>query len=145
MRLSSTLFNDVWKTSSNEDSTPSLGRLFHWMIALCVKNVFFMLIWNLFQCHLFMLSLVFSMWLLNSLESESRWSDFFEFPWDSAQWRLNGERETASIPLSKRNFNNIKITTNKVVIGLRSTRDKRQNAKDWSRQRYLHTSVWVGS
>ena len=38
MGLSSTLSNCILKTSSDGDSTASLGRLFQWMIVLTVKK-----------------------------------------------------------------------------------------------------------
>ena len=41
MRLSSTLSSCILKTSSDGDSTMSLGRLFQWLIALAVKNFFY--------------------------------------------------------------------------------------------------------
>jgi len=41
MRLSSTLSNCVLKTSSDEDSTTSLGQLFQGLIVLTVKIIYF--------------------------------------------------------------------------------------------------------
>ena len=41
MRLSSTLSSCILKTSSDGDSTMSLGRLFQWLIVLTVKNFFY--------------------------------------------------------------------------------------------------------
>lgn len=48
MRLCRTLSNPILKTSSEGDSTMSLGRLFQSMIILTVKNFLLTLIWSLF-------------------------------------------------------------------------------------------------
>ena len=47
MRLSSTLPNCILETSSGRHSTMSLGRLFHWLITLIVKNFCLISRWNI--------------------------------------------------------------------------------------------------
>lgn len=41
-RSSSTLSHCIWKTSSKEDCTTSLGRLFQWMVLCTIKKSFLM-------------------------------------------------------------------------------------------------------
>lgn len=64
MRWSSSLPNHILKTSSDGNSTMSLERLFQGMIILTVKNIFFILRWNLFSCNLPPSTLVLFVWLL---------------------------------------------------------------------------------
>jgi len=59
MRLSSTLSNTSLKTSSNGDTTMSLGRLFQWEVILTIKKFFPMSRWNLSRCNLHPLPLVY--------------------------------------------------------------------------------------
>ena len=87
MRLSSTLSSRILKTSSDGDSTTSLGRLFQWLIALTVRNVFLIRRWNLSHCNLYPLPLVSSTWLLVKREpplpvqmSFKYWSTVMRFP-----------------------------------------------------------------
>ena len=75
MGLSSTLSNCILKTSSDGDSTASLGRLFQWMIVLTVKKnkqyLSCVEVKPLSWCNLYPLPLVFSMWLLVKREPPS--------------------------------------------------------------------------
>lgn len=57
MRFSSTWSGPVSKTSSEVDSTISLGWLFQWMIFLTIRNFFFILRWMLCQHNLYTLPL----------------------------------------------------------------------------------------
>lgn len=50
----------VLKTTTNENSTTSLGKLFQWLTTVTAKK--FLSYINLSQCNLFMLALVFSSW-----------------------------------------------------------------------------------
>lgn len=63
MRSSSTLSNHILKTSSDGDSTTSLGRLFQSLAVLTLKNFVLIARWSLSWCSLNPLPLVFSMCL----------------------------------------------------------------------------------
>lgn len=98
MRFSGTLFSHILKTSSDEDSTMSLARLYQWMIVLTVKNFFLILKQNLSRCNLYALPLVFSMWLLVKRELSCSCSLSTGILWWGFPWAFSSARRKDLTP-----------------------------------------------